>query len=88
MAALVLLRLSRYTGEDHWKEAADRQLEFLRAGARGDGVPVHLRLLRAGGDRGVPWLKFEIPSGFPSAFFDFLGYFSTAPHKLQVRWPV
>lgn len=31
MAALVLLRLSRYTGEDHWKEAADRQLEFLRA---------------------------------------------------------
>lgn len=34
MAALVLLRLSRYTGEDHWKEAADRQLEFLRAAPR------------------------------------------------------
>ena len=31
MAALVLLRLSRYTGEDHWKEAAQRQLAFLRA---------------------------------------------------------
>ena len=31
MAALVLLRLSRYTGEDRWRQAAERQLQFLRA---------------------------------------------------------
>lgn len=31
MAALVLLRLSRYTGEERWRQAAERQLQFLRA---------------------------------------------------------
>ena len=53
MAALVLLRLSRYTGEDRWRQAAGTAAAIPAGGARGDSLPVYLYLLCAGGGGGT-----------------------------------
>lgn len=90
MAALVLLRLSRYTGEDRWRQAAERQLQFLRAvpGRRPSSLPLPAmcwRRRRHRENRAVYFLKC-FPA-FPSGFSCFSYAVGPGGSKIQIRWP-